>query len=387
MNGRLFGIFSSRSRRAPLPRPRIGEGERLERRSMLTATFFEGVLTLTGTEAADAIVLSPVKESGRVMHGAVRVRGVAEVPNGEVFEGVESVVVVALGGSDRVVVKPGLRSHAGAIPVTVDAGEGHDVVTCGDGDDHVMGGPGRDRVFGGLGDDSIDGGDDGDTLNGNGGDDAILGGAGRDQVYGGVGDDSLYGGQSDDGLFGQVGNDDLDGEEGDDRLFGGLGNDDDIDDDDSLRDMSRRGDDSGDNDNLDEDENDDLDDDDGDFEDDDGEDDAGDDDDPIGDAIVFIDGAATLTGTSASKHDKIFYSFTLDAARKLGVTMQNVANGRYPDVAIERQGSGVEVEREIEPSDGDDPTAEFDLPAGTYSLRVRSPDLSAVAFSIGLLLT
>ena len=383
MNGRLFGIFSPRGVRSRVRRPRLGQGEPLERRSMLTATFLDGVLTVTGTEAADAIVLSTVKENGQVTHGAVRVRGVAEV-----FHDVESVVVYALGGNDRVVVKPGLRSHAGvAIPVTVDAGEGHDVVTCGDGDDHVSGGSGRDRVFGGLGDDSIDGGEDDDSLHGNGGDDAVLGGMGRDQIHGGIGDDSLYGGQADDRLFGQPGNDDLDGEEGHDRLLGGLGNDDDVDDDDGLRDMSRRGDDSGDNDNLDEDENDDLDDDDGDFEDDDGEDDVGDDDAPVGDTIQFIDGAATLLGTSTSKHDKMFYVFTLDASRKLGVTLQDVADGRYPDVEIERQGSGVEAGGEIEPSDGDDPAAEFDLPAGTYSLRVRSPDLSPVAFSIALLLT
>jgi Ca2+-binding RTX toxin-like protein len=401
----LFGLFSSRSVR---PRHRLPKatgveaGESLERRSMLAGDFVDGVLTLVGTESADVISLSVVKQNGAVVNGSVKVRGVAGVPKDTVFANVSSVVIQSLGGNDKVVVGSGLKNVSGGfLAVSVDAGSGKDVVTGGDGSDTILGGLGKDVLKGGKGDDSIDGGGDDDKVSGDDGDDVCLGGSGRDGVRGGKGKDSLYGDSGDDKVYGDDGDDDLDGGLGDDELVGGRGNDDDVDDDDSLRDMSRSGDDSGDNENEDEDENDDDDDDDGDFEDDedegeddDGDDDNGgspdDDDDPAGTVIAFSNGSsgtASLNGSSAGKADRIYYSFTIANPATLSVVMQNVDAGRYPDLEIERQGAGAEVEYELEPGEGGPTSGTFNLVAGTYSIRLRSPDLRAVSYAVDLVLT
>ena len=402
-DSRFFGLFTTRSGRARLRVPKIGGCESLERRSMLSANFDSGtgVLTLVGTERSDTISLSVVKQNGSVVNGSVKVRGVEGVSRDTVFANVNSVVISSLGGSDKITIASGLRNASGGLlAVTVDAGTGNDIVIGGDGDDTILGGTGRDQLRGGRGDDSMDGGDDDDKVSGDDGNDALIGGSGRDDVRGGRGNDTAYGGLGNDKLFGEDGDDDLDGEVGDDSLVGGRGNDDDVDDDDALADMSRRGDDSGDNENDDEDENDDDDDDDGDFEDDDDEDDddgdddddggADDDDDPVGTPIAFSggnSGTASLTGTSTSKRNKIYYSFTIAAGSTLQVTMQNVDSGRYPDLEIERQGAGAEVEYELEPSEGGPTSGTFSLPAGTYSIRLRSPDLAAVNYAVDLLLT
>jgi hypothetical protein len=389
---RLFGVFSSRSRRQPLRKPRLDGGEQLERRSMLAADVVEGVLTITGTEAANTISISAVKQGSVFVAGSVRVRGVPGVSNNAVFNGVNSIVVSTFGGNDRVTVGSGLtRAAGGLMGVTVDAGQGTDVVMGGDGDDTILGNDGRDTIRGGRGNDNLDGGTGDDRVDGDDGNDACLGGIGRDDVRGGRGDDTLYGGRDNDRLSGDDGDDDLDGEAGDDRLTGGRGNDDDCDDDDSLSDL-RRGstDDSGDNGNDDHDEDEDEDDDDGDLEDDDddGDDDDGeDDDDPVGTVLQFATGSETLTGTSTSKRDKVFYSFTVPQGPSwtLAVTL-NPVNGRYPDLEIERQGIGPEFERELEPTEypGQTSGTFTPLPAGTYSLRLRSPDLQPVNYNVSL---
>lgn len=392
LHDRLFGIFSSRSRRPALRRPRLDGGEHLERRSMLAADFDvgTGVLTLIGTEAADVISVNAVKQSGAVINGAVKVRGVAGVAKDAVFTNVTSVVISSLGGNDKVTIGSGLRNLSGGfMSVRIDAGQGTDTVVGGDGNDTILGNDGRDSLRGGRGDDSVDGGTGDDRVDGDSGDDTLLGGTGRDDLRGGTGDDSMYGGRDNDRLFGEDGDDDLDGETGDDRLTGGRGNDDDVDDDDSLSDMSGSGDDSGDNENEDEDENEDDDDDDGDFDDDD--EDEVDDDDGHGDGhhvgtpIPFDgNGVATLTGTSANKQSKVYYTFTVGGPTSLAVALVNPDNGRYPDLEIERQGTGVEVEIELEPGDGGPTSGTFNLPAGTYSLRLRSPDLLPVAYTVNL---
>ncbi|MFM8291308.1 MAG: hypothetical protein ACKOC4_06375 [Planctomycetia bacterium] len=387
---RLFGVFTSRSRRQPLRKPSLDGGEQLERRSMLAADVVGGILTITGSEAADQISISAVKQSNVFVPGSVRVRGVPGVTNNTVFTGVNSIVVSTFGGNDRVTVGSGLtRAAGGLMGVTVDAGQGTDVVVGGDGDDTIFGNDGRDTLRGGRGNDSIDGGTGDDRVDGDDGADALLGGIGRDDVRGGRGNDTLYGGRDNDRLFGDDGDDDLDGEEGDDRLTGGRGNDDDVDDDDSLSDL-RRGstEDSGDNGNDDLDENEDADDDDGDLEDDDedgGEDDGGDDT-PVGTVLAFTSGSETLTGTSASKRDKVFYSLTVPQGSSWTLTVTlNPVNNRYPDLEIERTSAGPEFERELEPTENPSQTSgEFLLPAGTYSLRLRSPDLQPVNYNVSL---
>lgn len=402
-SSRFFGLFAPRSARPKLRLPTLEGAESLERRSMLAGDFVDGVLTLVGTESADVISLSVVKQNGSVVNGSVKVRGVAGVPKDTVFANVNSVVISTLGGNDKVTIGSGLKnvSGTGFLAVTVDAGSGKDTVNGGDGSDTILGGLGKDVLKGGKGNDNIDGGGDDDKVFGDDGDDVCLGGSGRDEVRGGRNNDSLYGGGDDDKLFGDDGDDDLDGDLGDDKLNGGRGNDDDVDDDDSLEDMSRSGEDSGDNDNDDEDENEDDDDDDGDFEDDedegdddDGDDDNGgspdDDDDPTGTPITFSNGTsgtATLNGSSTGKQNSVYYSFTIANPATLSVTMLNADSGRYADLEIERQGAGVEFERELEPGEGGPTTGTFNLVAGTYSIRLRSPNLQAVTYAVNLVLT
>lgn len=399
MRRRLFGIFSRRLNRSRLRRPPFGAGESLEQRSMLSASFDAGtgVLTLVGTERNDTIALSPVKAGRTIVNGSVKVSGVAGVSRGQVFTGVRSVEIQALGGNDKVTIASGLKAVDGtALAVLIDAGNGQDVVQGGDGADTILGGAGKDVIRGGRGDDSIDGGGGGDNLQGDDGDDLVVGGVGKDQMRGGRGKDTLYGGSEDDKLFGDAGDDDLDGGLGNDDLFGGRGNDDDVDDNDSLDDRDDDNDeDRGDNDNEDEDENEDDDDDNGsddedddhDADEDDEDDDDGDDDDPVGTPLTFATGTESLTGTSANKNDKIYYSFVIPVGEtwSLQVVMNNVDGGRYADLEIERQGAGPEVEYEIEPQDGDPTTATFaPLSAGRYSVRLRAPGVLPVTFSVDL---
>jgi Ca2+-binding RTX toxin-like protein len=73
----------------------------------------------------------------------------------------DSLVVNALAGAD-VVDASGLA--AGVIKLTLDGGDGDDVLVGGDGDDVLFGGPGDDVLVGGPGNDTIDGGDGDDII-------------------------------------------------------------------------------------------------------------------------------------------------------------------------------------------------------------------------------
>jgi Ca2+-binding RTX toxin-like protein len=78
--------------------------------------------------------------------------------------------------------------------LSVDAGDGNDIVLAGAGDDLVRGGEGDDQLDGGEGDDALQGGNGNDRLIGGLGDDFLLGGAGNDTLIGGAGNDLLDGG-------------------------------------------------------------------------------------------------------------------------------------------------------------------------------------------------
>jgi Ca2+-binding RTX toxin-like protein len=210
--------------------------ESLHSRALPSATLAGGVLTVTGTDGNDLIVV-------RQIAGAISVRGMQIDVGGTLQSSVPAASVTAvdvnaLGGNDRVRLG---TLHIGA---TVDAGGGNDSVLGGLGDDSVSGGVGDDVLNGAAGDDSINGGagddrelgargnDDlagdvgDDSLNGGLGDDSIQGGDGNDHASGELGDDSLNGGAGDDSVNGGMGNDDVNGEAGDDSVSGGLGRDD-----------------------------------------------------------------------------------------------------------------------------------------------------------------
>lgn len=111
--------------------------------------------------------------------------------------------------------------------VTVNAGDGDDIVIGGAGKDTIDGDAGNDLIFGYRGSDTIRGGAGNDTLygddlgfNGISGNDVIQGGTGNDTLYGGAGTDRLEGGDDNDVLYGGRGGDNLFGEAGDDTLYG-----------------------------------------------------------------------------------------------------------------------------------------------------------------------
>lgn len=108
---------------------------------------------------------------------------------------------------------------------SLNGGNGNDLLTGGDGNDLLLGSVGKDTIRGLAGDDEIDGGLGDDSLQGADGNDEIHGGAGKDVVDGGNGDDCLHGDDDNDKLLGGDGNDTLRGGLGNDSMDGGLGDD------------------------------------------------------------------------------------------------------------------------------------------------------------------
>src|SRR3954470_3942685 len=176
---------------------------------------------------------------------------------------VRRVTVVGAGGGDR------LSATFLEVPVTLDGGDGNDVLTGGGGDDVLDGDDGTDTLTGLGGRDEMHGDDDADRLDGGPGPDIVDGGRGVDtaaysdttgplsidldgnaddgtsnegdrveadvdRIVGGPFDDRIVavsgnhtfeGGPGNDTLLGGSGVDHLDGGVGDDRLNGGVGSD------------------------------------------------------------------------------------------------------------------------------------------------------------------
>lgn len=145
----------------------------------------------------------------------------------------DRVVIDALGGNDLVIVDGSVT-----VPVSIDAGDGNDVVDCsaatvgvcvdgGLGNDVIKGGSGGDSLYGGYGSDRLAGGDGVDYLDGGPGNDTLRGGPGHDMLFGGLGQDILLGGPDDDLMVGGPGADQFNGGQGqqttyatpDDRRF------------------------------------------------------------------------------------------------------------------------------------------------------------------------
>ena len=402
--------------------------ESLESRAMLSATFDvgTGVLTLQGTERADVISVSKGRDAGSVV-----VRGVDGVKKDAVFTQVSAVVIETFGGNDKVSIGRGIRAPNGALmSFTIDVGNGNDSVDAGDGndtirgrdgndtirgrggddrieggngndscngeggdddlfggagvdslagglgndkmsgddgndlvsgddgDDSIQGGSGRDTLNGGNGRDRVDGGVDDDTINGGSADDNLRGESGRDTIRGGTGNDSISGGTDDDSIFGDDGDDDLDGGSGKDRIRGGRGADESLDDDKiadvDAGDRKGRGSNSG------------------------GGTSAG--------SIVFSGGLASVTGSSATKKDKQFFSFVAPAgATLLRVEILPDSNGKYADLELEDVVTSLTVV-ELEPSEtGVSVRSGLPIVAGrSYSLRMRAPRLDPVGFTVNL---
>ena len=413
-------------------------GESLESRAMLSATYDvgTGVLTLQGTERADVISVSKGRDAGSVV-----VRGVDGVQKDAVFTQVSGVVIETFGGNDKVSIGRGVRAPNGALmSFTIDVGNGNDSVEAGDGndtirggdgndsirgrggddrieggngndscngeggnddlsggagvdslagglgndkmsgddgndlvsgddgDDSIQGGSGRDTLNGGNGRDGVEGGADDDTINGGSADDNLRGESGRDTIRGGTGNDSISGGTDDDSIFGDDGDDDLDGGSGKDRIRGGRGADESLDDDKiadvDAGDRRGRGSNSGGGSGG-------------------GSSSGGG---TSAGSIVFAGGLASVTGSSATKKDKQFYSFVAPAgATLLRVEILPDSNGKYADLELEDVATSLTV-AELEPSETGVSVREgLAIVAGrSYSLRLRAPRLDPVGFTVNL---
>jgi Ca2+-binding RTX toxin-like protein len=176
------------------------------------------------------------------------------------------------------------------------------------------------------------GGDGNDVINARGGDDSVDAGAGNDTVRGDDGYD-VSGGTGRDTLSGDRGSDDIQGGDNDDRISGG--------------------------------------------------------DDDLGTSFSFVDGAATLTGTTQSRRDKIVYSFTAPSSGRVDVTI-NPVNGRWIDLEVEQANVEAEDLLELEPADDDNGLSSgFFKVVGslTYVFQVHSPDFLPSDFDVRLTLS
>ncbi|MHC4995716.1 MAG: hypothetical protein ACYTGQ_11750, partial [Planctomycetota bacterium] len=117
--------------------------ERLEPRTLLSASVLDGVLMVEGTGGDDHIRIMAGPDAGQVV-----VAMAPDVADGTVFEGVDAVVVMGLGGAD-VIEASGkfMVSKKKGMSVTLDGGAG---------DDTLMGSHGRDVLIGGDGVDTLD---------------------------------------------------------------------------------------------------------------------------------------------------------------------------------------------------------------------------------------
>jgi hypothetical protein len=131
--------------------------EHLESRTLMSASLNAGVLTVTGTDAADRISIR--QRRGTVIlddNGALHTYAAADV---------RKVVIDGLLGNDL------LRADRSDLPAVLSGHAGNDTLIGGLGDDVLAGGKGHDRLVGGPGN---------DQLFGQTGDDNVRGGAGRD---------------------------------------------------------------------------------------------------------------------------------------------------------------------------------------------------------------
>jgi hypothetical protein len=101
---------------------------------------------------------------------------------------------------------------------------------------------------------------------------------------------------------------------------------------------------------------------------------------------VFSGGLASVTGSSATKKDKQFFSFVAPAgATLLRVEILPDSNGKYADLELEDVVTSLTVV-ELEPSEtGVSVRSGLPIVAGrSYSLRMRAPRLDPVGFTANL---
>jgi len=219
--------------------------ERLERRITPSVNLSNGVLVLTGSEAADRFEIYAVTEP-ELFDLVVDQYSDGELIAHEVFNGfdVSSAAFFGLGGNDTLFNNTGLRTEAWGstgddhieTPGELHGGEGNDVLLGTGAGDELYGDDGNDiltatygsnRLYGGNGDDIMTGSDSefwSDEFGSGIAGDWMEGGPDQDVMHGRKGDDQMYGGDGVDTVHGDEGDDLVDGGAGEfDRLFGDAG--------------------------------------------------------------------------------------------------------------------------------------------------------------------
>ena len=133
--------------------------------SAVTATLFDGVLTVEGTPGGNNIKV-------QASHGHIQVTAGGHQIGSFDPSSVNTVEVFGLGGNDTITVAPSV--HATTL---VDGGAGNDKIFGGGGPNILLGGPGGDQLFGSANRDILIGGTGRDTLFGFRNDDILIGGA------------------------------------------------------------------------------------------------------------------------------------------------------------------------------------------------------------------
>ncbi len=177
--------------------------------------------TASVTDAAAGGDEINIRANGRVAR--------VERTNGDVFAlNIGSSEVIDLrtrGGDDRVTIE-NLTGVQDLVTLTVDTGDGDDVLNASNLTDAAFaligrGGEGNDILFGGAGNDVLLGEEGRDIIIANDGNDFVSGGVGNDILISGDGNDVIVGGDGNDVLSGGAGNDILLAGDGNDTLNGG----------------------------------------------------------------------------------------------------------------------------------------------------------------------
>ena len=152
--------------------------EQLESRQMMSVSLTKSVLTITGTNKADAIYVQPINGKLEVEFNGTVVKRLA-------FSKVKQVRISGLKGDDSIGAT--LPSNMTAF---VDGGKGNDVISGGEGNDTLLGGDGNDILHGNGGNDTVNGGHGADHMDGGDGDDYFPAADGyQDVIDGGDGKD------------------------------------------------------------------------------------------------------------------------------------------------------------------------------------------------------
>src|SRR4051795_12041083 len=148
-----------------------------------TATFNNGVLTVLGDSAPNAIVVSR-DAAGRILVNGGAIAVIGGTPT---VANTTRVQVFGLGGNDVITIS---EINSALPPANLFGGAGNDVLTGGSGNDQLFGQGGNDTLLGKGGSDLLFGGADNDTLTGGDGDDQVFGEAGNDRMIWNPGEDT-----------------------------------------------------------------------------------------------------------------------------------------------------------------------------------------------------